>query len=73
MVGVFRQEMMPTDRIHTVVTNGGVSTNVIPDYTKSEWGIRSASQQRLAVLLSRTETMLKAAAAGSNTTLTLTP
>jgi amidohydrolase len=55
-IGLLRQRLRPTDRIHGIVTNGGEAANIIPDRTEARLMIRAASLEELASL--RDELML---------------
>ena len=57
-----RQQILPTDRIHTIVDHGGDASNIIPKYTRSTWGIRSASSERLTELIPKVRACWEAAA-----------
>jgi amidohydrolase len=49
-VGLLRQHIRSTDRIHGIVTKGGEAPNVVPAHTSSKWYIRSANLAQLAEL-----------------------
>jgi amidohydrolase len=57
-----RQQILPTDRIHSIVNHGGDASNIIPKYTKSTWGVRSADSERLAELIPKVHACFEAAA-----------
>lgn len=61
-VATLRQQILPTDRIHCIIDHGGDANNIIPKYTKSTWGIRSADSRRLEELIQRVHTCFEAAA-----------
>lgn len=45
MTGLYRQQLMATDRIHHVIKNtDNLVTNVIPDRVESEWGVRGTNR-----------------------------
>lgn len=46
-ISAMRQQIRPTDRVHGVITNGGVKPNIIPDHTCAEFYIRSATVGQL--------------------------
>ncbi len=52
-VGLHRQQMPPTDRIHGVVTAGGERPNVIPEHAEMLFYLRSEYVESLAVLSER--------------------
>jgi amidohydrolase len=63
-----RQHMLPSDKIHCIVTHGGDAPNIIPSYTKSEWYVRSATKERLEVLMQRVDDCFAAAAGATGCT-----
>lgn len=64
-VATLRQQILPTDRVHCIIDHGGDANNIIPKYTKSTWGIRSASSERLAELIPRVHACFNAAASAT--------
>ncbi|MGD2101180.1 MAG: M20 family metallopeptidase [Acidimicrobiia bacterium] len=68
-----RQQILPTDRIHAIIDHGGDASNIIPKYTKSTWGIRSASSERLAELVPRVHACFEAAARATGCRVEVTP
>jgi amidohydrolase len=61
-VATLRQQILPSDRIHCIIDHGGDASNIIPKYTKSTWGIRSADSERLAELIPKVHACFEAAA-----------
>lgn len=61
-VATLRQQILPTDRVHCIIDHGGDANNIIPSYTKSTWGIRSADGDRLEELIPRVRDCFEAAA-----------
>ena len=49
-LGLLRQHIRSTDRIHGIVTDGGVAPNVIPAHTSARYIIRSETLDQLAEL-----------------------
>jgi len=49
-LGLLRQHIRSTDRIHGIVTNGGAAPNVIPAHTSAKYIIRSETLDQLAEL-----------------------
>ncbi len=49
-IGLLRESILPTDRIHGIVTKGGLSTNIVPDTVNAEYMIRSNSIENLHAL-----------------------
>ncbi|MCP3973883.1 MAG: M20 family metallopeptidase [bacterium] len=61
-VSTLRQSLLPGDRVHCMVNHGGDASNIIASYTKSTWGIRSATKERLEVLVPKVKACFEAAA-----------
>jgi amidohydrolase len=49
-IGLLRQHIHDTDRIHGIVTKGGDAPNIVPDHTVGKWYIRARTLEELAVL-----------------------
>lgn len=64
-VATLRQQILPSDRVHCIIDHGGDANNIIPKYTKSTWGIRSADSARLAELIPKVHACFEAAAAAT--------
>ncbi|MCO6501458.1 MAG: M20 family metallopeptidase [Acidimicrobiales bacterium] len=72
-VATLRQQMLPTDRVHCVITHGGGAANVIPGYTRSEWMIRATTKERLDVLVEKVRACFEAAATATGCRLEINP
>jgi amidohydrolase len=72
-ISALRQHIYPTDKTHCIITHGGEAPNIIPDYTRSEWYVRSATIARLEVFRERVMDCFRAAAAATGCTLEVTP
>ncbi len=72
-VATLRQQMLPTDRVHSVITHGGGAANVIPGYTRSEWMIRATTKERLDGLVVKVRACFEAAAIATGCTVDITP
>ena len=48
-VSTLRQALMPTDKVHGVITYGGGAPNVVPALTQMAWYVRAATAQRLVI------------------------
>lgn len=72
-VSTFRQQMLPTDKMHGIITHGGDAPNIIPSHTKSEWYVRAATKERLDQLMERFRAFVSAAASASGCDTTITP
>ncbi|GBC10389.1 hypothetical protein RclHR1_00960006 [Rhizophagus clarus] len=60
-IGLLRQQIKPTDRIHGIITNGGKAPNVIPDYTSAYFAIRGKTLEDLHALRPRVRKCFEAA------------
>mgnify|MGYP001197482985 CR=1 FL=1 len=49
-ISVLRQQLKSTEKVHGIITDGGESANIIPDYTRSSWMIRAQKTQELKKL-----------------------
>lgn len=54
--------MEPDERVHGVIEVGGTVPNVITDYTRMNWNVRSPTIERADKLLARVYNCLKGAA-----------
>ncbi|MCI0545142.1 MAG: M20 family metallopeptidase [Actinobacteria bacterium] len=61
-VATLRQHLLAGDRVHCIINQGGDASNIIPSYTRSTWGIRAASNERLQELIPRVTACWEAAA-----------
>ena len=68
-VSTFRQQMLPTDKLHGIVTYGGDAPNIIPSRIESEWYVRALTKDRLAYMLDRFTAMAEAAARSTGCTV----
>ena len=49
-ISALRQQLKTTEKIHGIITDGGESANIIPDFTRSSWMIRAQKTQELKQL-----------------------
>ncbi len=61
-ISVMRQQMRPTDRVHGVITRGGLKPNIIPDHTSAEYFVRSKNPEELEELKGKVKACFEAAA-----------
>jgi amidohydrolase len=61
-VGLLRQHIRPTDRIHGIVTDGGDAPNIIPGRTAGQFYVRAADLDQLAELYPRVQRCFEAGA-----------
>ena len=66
-----RQHMLPTDRVHGIITDGGQKPNIVPERAALTFYLRSAQPETLAILTQRAEEIFAAAAAMTGTTVEL--
>ena len=61
-LSTLRQHILPTDKIHGIITDGGKAPNIIPALTRSKWYVRSQNFERLKILEERVRSCFEAAA-----------
>ncbi|EPQ56574.1 amidohydrolase [Gloeophyllum trabeum ATCC 11539] len=71
-VSVLRQQMKPDYRVHGVIKGGDLAANVIPDYVKMVWGVRTPTKAELEVLRDRVKACLESAAVATGCRVKLT-
>jgi len=70
-IGLLRQQMMPSDRVHGIITKGGEAANIIPRETKAEFMVRAGTAVRLEELLHKVRACFEAGALATGCTLEL--
>jgi amidohydrolase len=70
-IGLLRQHIHPTDRIHGIVTDGGDAPNIVPERTAGEWSVRSATLAALQELLPKVERCFEAGAVATGAEVTV--
>ena len=68
-VNAMRQQILPTDRVHGIITNGGKAANIIPDLAVANFYIRSTTKQELDILKDKILNCAKGAATSTGTIL----
>lgn len=68
-VGLLRQHIRPTDRIHGIVTDGGDAPNIVPERTAGRWYVRSATLAELGELAPRVRACFEAGALATGATV----
>ncbi|MCC5947569.1 MAG: M20 family metallopeptidase [Nitriliruptoraceae bacterium] len=68
-IGLLRQHIKPTDRIHGIVLDGGDAPNIVPERTSGQWYARSANLAELAELLPRVKACFEAGALATGATV----
>lgn len=71
-IGMLREHLKSTDRVHGIVLHGGDAMNVIPERTLGEWCTRGASVAREAEVFERTVNVFKGAAQMTGCSLSIT-
>lgn len=66
-IAQLRQHILPVDRIHGVITDGGAAPNIVPERAAAEFLVRSTELDTLAVLTDRVVDILEAAALSTGT------
>ncbi len=61
-ISTLRQHILPTDKIHGIITDGGKAPNIIPALTRAKWYVRSQNYERLQELEERVRSCFEAAA-----------
>ena len=68
-IGLLRQQLRPSDRIHGNITNGGQALNIIPEYCTAEYYVRSPDPMRVKELMVKLEKCFQGAAMATSTEL----
>ncbi len=68
-IAQLRQHIRPSERIHGIITEGGVVPNVVPDRAAACFFVRAATAPRLADLRARVEGCFRAGAEASGSQL----
>ena len=72
-IGLLRQQLPHTVRVHGTVTNGGEAPNAIPQHTEGRWYVRAGSLDELTELEQRVNRCFEAGAWATGCELTITP
>lgn len=72
-LGLLRQQLPATVRVHGVVTDGGEAPNAIPEHTRGRWYVRAESLAELAELEPRVWRCFEAGALASECELSVRP
>jgi amidohydrolase len=71
-VGLWRQQLKPTARVHGIVREGGTAANIIPDRASAWFMIRSDDEREYGAMRDRFRDMCTAAALATDTTVEVT-
>jgi amidohydrolase len=66
-LAALRQHILPTDRIHGIITDGGQKPNIVPDRAAAQFYLRSAEPETLIELSDRARAVFEAAAIATGT------
>ena len=72
-IGMLRQQLPPSVRVHGVMTNGGEAPNAIPARTEGRWYVRAESLAQLAETEDRVWRCFQAGALATGASLEITP
>jgi aminobenzoyl-glutamate utilization protein B len=67
MVNLMREHISPETRIHYVIKNGGLTSNIVPDYAMVEYTVRNPTAKGLEETWQRILKTAEAAALGTET------
>ena len=70
-VGLWRQQLLPSSRVHGIIQEGGTAANIIPDRTRAWFMLRSTDQSYYEVMKAQFSKMCEAAALATGTTVTV--
>ncbi len=71
-VGLLRQHITSTDRIHGIVTDGGDAPNIVPERTGGSWYVRSRTLKDLEGLVPKVERCFEAGATATGCSVEVT-
>lgn len=72
-LGLLRQQLPSTVRVHGVMTNGGEAPNAIPERTEGRWYVRAETTEELLDLEEKVTRCFEAGALATGATLSITP
>jgi amidohydrolase len=72
-IGLLRQHLRPTDRVHGIVTHGGDAPNVVPSHTEGTWLVRAHDLGELAEVEAKVMRCFEAGALATGARLEVTP
>ncbi len=72
-IGLLRQQLPHSARVHGIQTVGGQAPNAIPDRTEGRWYVRAETLAELESVEARVNRCFEAGALASGATLTITP
>ncbi|MGB3732588.1 M20 family metallopeptidase [Microbacterium sp.] len=72
-LGLLRQQLPASVRVHGIVTNAGTAPNAIPGSSEGRWYVRAATLEQLEELAPRVMACFEAGALATGCTLEITP
>jgi len=72
-IGLLRQHLRPTDRVHGIVTKGGDAANIVPAHTEGAWMVRAATLGDLGQVRDKVYRCFEAGAVATGADLQITP
>lgn len=66
-MAALRQHLLPTDRVHGIITDGGQKPNIVPERAAAHFYLRSAEPATLLELSDRARAIFEAAATATGT------
>lgn len=66
-IAQLRQHILPTDRLHGIITDGGAAPNIVPERASALFYVRSADVDQLRELTDRVVAVLEGAALATGT------
>ncbi len=72
-IGLLRQQLLPTDRVHGIVTRGGDAPNIIPAHTSALFMVRAQDRARLVELTELVSRCFEAGALATGTQVSIVP
>jgi amidohydrolase len=68
-IGLLRQHIRPTDRVHGIITHGGDAFNIIPAHTSARYMVRAGTLEELGNIQSKVLHCFEAGATATGATL----
>ena len=70
-IALLRQQLLPTDQVHGIVTKGGDAPNIIPAVTTAEFMVRAPTRERMAEVIALVRRCFEAGALATGAELEL--
>ena len=72
-IGLLRQQLPPTSRVHGIITRGGEAPNAIPEKTEGRWYVRGTTTAELNAVYEKVVKCFEAGALATGATLEIHP